>query len=446
MDLSSLPSISSLLRDPPLSEQPHGLAVQVARDFVDSLRRDLLAGRPVPGDHGPLLEKALEAVLRGKLRPVINATGIVVHTNLGRSPLPAEAIERISETASGYCNLELDLASGERGGRLKGVSDRICRLTGAEDCIVVNNNAAATMLALTAVADGGEVVVSRGELVEIGGSFRVPDVIAAGGARMVEVGTTNKTRLSDYASAIGEGTGALLRVHPSNFRIVGFSSRPSRKEISALAEARGVPFLEDLGSGLLSIPPDIPRAAELQEEESVAVALSSGVDLLTFSGDKLLGSVQAGFLVGRKELVQRCRNHPMYRALRLCKLSLAALEATLQLYVSGRASELPVWRMLEKSPDECRQAAEWIAARLPGSEVLPETSFTGGGALPEQGLPTYVAGLALAQPNRVAGKLRRGEPSLLVRVGQDRLLVDPRTLLPGQAEEVVRLLLPFTAP
>jgi L-seryl-tRNA(Ser) seleniumtransferase len=440
MDLSSLPSISSLLQSPPLVDQPHDLAVQVARDFVGGLRRQLLAGRDIPGELSPLLSEALQSAIEGKLRPVINATGIVVHTNLGRAPLPARAVERIGQVASGYCNLEVDLKTGKRGGRLDGVSDRICRLTGAEACTVVNNNAAATMLALTAIAEGGEVVVSRGELVEIGGSFRVPDVISAGGAKLVEVGTTNKTRLSDYSSALGEGTGAILRVHPSNFKMVGFSSRPSRSALAELASSRGVPLLEDLGSGLLSHPPALPNAAELEEEESVSLALAAGVDLLTFSGDKLLGSAQAGFIVGRKDMVERCRSHPMYRALRLCKLSLAALEATLQLYAEGRASELPVWRMLERSPEDCREEARKIASELPGCEVIAETSFTGGGALPGQGLPTFVAALSHPQPNRVAEELRRGEPSLLLRVGHGRLLVDPRTLAEGDSEVVVRLL------
>src|SRR5205823_5536667 len=298
---------------------------------------------------------------RPSLRRVLNATGVLIHTNLGRAPLAAEAIAQVVETARGYSNLELDLRDGTRGSRQDHAAALLRRLTGAEASIVVNNNAAALLLALAALAEGREVIVSRGELVEIGDGFRIPDVLARSGATLVEVGTTNRTRAEDYERAIGERTGALLRVHQSNFKIVGFTEQPPLSELARLAHRHGLPLVDDLGSGVL---------VELGDEPSVSASVAAGADLVTFSGDKLLGGPQAGLVVGRADLVERLRRHPLQRALRADKLGLAALEGTLLLYLDpARAlAEVPVLRMLREEPSVVRSRAERLAAAV-GGEV-----------------------------------------------------------------------------
>ncbi|MEC8424970.1 MAG: L-seryl-tRNA(Sec) selenium transferase, partial [Myxococcota bacterium] len=312
-DLSRLPAVHALTSDPRLSAVPHAVAVRAARAVIAEARETILAGGRLPDD---LPDRAVaRAVLlrRPRLRGVINATGVVLHTNLGRAPLPAEAVHAVRDVACGYANVELELETGRRGGRLRGIADALRDLTGAEDAIAVNNGAAGVLLVLTALARGRSVVVSRGELVEIGGSFRVPDVISAGGARLVEVGTTNRTRVADFAAAVDEDVALLLRVHPSNFRQLGFTERPERAALVALAQETGRPLVEDLGSGLLG---DAPVSGMGLEPEAADVAIRAGVDLVVFSGDKLLGGPQAGLIVGRTPLVQACRTHPLYRALR----------------------------------------------------------------------------------------------------------------------------------
>ncbi len=427
--LARLPAVHVLAADPRLVDVPHAVAVRAAREVVAEARAAVQAGGDLPDDLPGRTVDRVAALRALRLRGCINATGVVLHTNLGRAPLAPEAVQAVADVAAGYANVELELEGGRRGGRLRGVAEPLRALTGAEDAIAVNNNAAAVLLVLTALARGRAVVVSRGELVEIGGSFRVPDVIGAGGARLVEVGTTNRTRVADFAAAMDADTAVLLRVHPSNFRLVGFTERPGRAGLVALARERGVPLVEDLGSGLLGGAP-LPGLG--LEEEAADAAIRAGVDLVCFSGDKLLGGPQAGLVVGRRDLVQRCRQHPLYRALRLDKLGLAALEATLRLYSEGRADAVPVRRMLARPGAELAAAARRIAAGVPGARVEAGESVSGGGALPGQALATSVVVVRGGDPEARARALRLGDPPVVARVARDALVVDPRTVLPGQ--------------
>lgn len=441
MSFRSLPSVSALLAHPRLAGLPHAVAVRAAREALAEARARLVAGEPAGEDVISDAVRRAAALRRRKLRRVINATGVVLHTNLGRAPLAPDAVQALLDVARGYSNTELDLESGQRGGRLDGIASLVAELTGAEAAIVVNNNAAAVLLALTALAAGREVVVSRGELVEIGGSFRVPDVIASGGARLVEVGTTNRTRAADYGRAITPETALLLRVHPSNFRMLGFVERPDRAELVALAHSRGLPVVDDLGSGAL--PPALNTAAagfDWAEAEPVDQAIAAGVDLVCFSCDKLLGGPQAGVIAGRRELVDRLKKHPLYRALRVDKLVLAALEATLLLYREGRSDEIPARAMLNMSEAECQIRAERLAAQLPGAVVEADLGYSGGGALPAQGIPSRVVALRVPDPAGLARRLRQLDPPVVARVARDALLLDPRTLLPGDEPLLVAAL------
>lgn len=388
---------------------------------------------------------ALAAALEQRTRPeaalrrVINATGVVLHTNLGRAPLAPEAVAAVVEACSGYCDAELDLETGARGGRGERVLAQLRALTGAPAALVVNNNAAAVLLALTAVCAGRAVLVSRGELVEIGGSFRVPEVISAGGARLVEVGTTNRTRLADYAAAVSAETGALLRVHPSNFSMQGFVERPARAALAALAADRGLPLIEDLGAGLIG-PSPLPGADGA--DDAVEAALAAGVDLLTCSGDKLLGGPQAGIIVGRADLVERCRRHPLYRALRVDKMTLAALGATLALL--GRGERSPTAAMLAARPEALLARAEQLAAAVSAAaaaaglsvSVEADEARAGGGSWPGEGLPGPVVALRGAGLEALARALRQGSPAVLPRTQRGALRLDPRAMLPGEVELV----------
>src|ERR687885_486580 len=353
MRLRDLPSVDELTRgvDDPL-------AVDAARTVLARGRETIAAGGS-PGDPAALLRDELRTLRAPRLRRVLNATGVIVHTNLGRAPLAALALERVVEAARGYSNLEYDLADGRRGSRQDHVAEALRRLTGAESALVVNNNAAAVLLALAALAEGREVLVSRGELLEIGDGFRIPDVLSRSGARLREVGTTNRTRAGDYERAIGPETALLLRVHQSNFRVVGFTEQPSLEELAAVAGRHGPPLVDDLGSGVL---------VHLEGEPSAKESLAAGADLVCFSGDKLLGGPQAGGVVGRAGLVERLRRHPLQRALRADKLTLAALEATLGLYLDPERAtrEVPVLRMLRESVDAVRARAERLAATAGG--------------------------------------------------------------------------------
>jgi L-seryl-tRNA(Ser) seleniumtransferase len=356
------------------------------------------------------------------LRRVINATGVIVHTNLGRAPLAAAALEQVVDAARGYSNLEYDLDAGGRGSRQSHVTELVGRLTGAEAALVVNNNAAAVMLALAALAEGREVLVSRGELIEIGDGFRIPDVLTRSGARLHEVGTTNRTRAADYKNAIGPETAVLLRVHQSNFRVVGFTEQPRLQELAELAHAHDLVLVDDLGSGAL---------VDVGDEPTARASLAAGADLVCFSGDKLLGGPQAGIIVGRADLVERLRRHPLQRALRADKLTLAALEGTLRLALDA-PDEIPALRMLRESPGAVLARAEQLAAAI-GGEVEETVARAGGGALPLAELPSY----ACAVEERLAERLRRGTPPVVGILRDGRLLLDCRTLTDAEVDEVV---------
>jgi L-seryl-tRNA(Ser) seleniumtransferase len=418
MQLHDLPSVDELART---SDDP--LAVEAARWVIDRAREEIRAGAD-PGDLRARLDVELAGVRRPKLRRVLNATGVIVHTNLGRAPLPATALERVHEIARGYSNLEFDLDRGARGSRQDHAVDILRRLTGAEAALVVNNNAGAVLLALAALAEGREVVVSRGELIEIGDGFRIPDVLAGSGARLVEVGTTNRTRAEDYERAIGPDTAVLLRVHQSNFRVVGFAELPETSRLAAIAARHDLPLVDDLGSGALVPLPDEPAVRD---------ALVAGADLVCFSGDKLLGGPQAGIVVGRAELVQKLRRHPLQRALRADKLTLAALEGTLMLYLDRERAlrEVPALRMVVEDADAVRARAQRLA-ELTGGAVEETVARVGGGALPLAELPSFACALEedLAEP------LRRGEPPVVGVLRDGRLLLDCRTLADGELDEV----------
>jgi L-seryl-tRNA(Ser) seleniumtransferase len=419
-----LPAVGSLLNQPGYRE----LQERYPRALVaDAIREQIAVERATePSDPAERLDRVAQ-LLAGwtapRLRRVINATGVVLHTNLGRAPLSAAAAAAAAEVAAGYSNLELDLESGRRGSRHDLVSDLLRRVTGAEAALVVNNNAAAVLLTLTALARRREVVVSRGQLVEIGGAFRMPDVMRQSGARMVEVGTTNRTRVGDYEAAVGPRTAALLHVHTSNFRLSGFTESTPLAEMAEVARRHRLLLLDDLGSGALDPIADEPLVAD-----SVAVC-----DVVTFSGDKLLGGPQAGIVLGRAEAIQRLARHPLARAVRVDKMTLAALEVTLRQRLLGERS--PVARMLAAGPEELRRRAAQLMVRLREREVAcrlePGASAAGGGSLPERDLPTWL--LVIEGPaSRLAAALRRGEPPVLARVENDRCCVDPRTLLPGE--------------
>ena len=420
--LRALPSVDRLLADERLAEEPHGPAVAAARIVLDRARDAIREGR----QPGPLVEAVLEELAdtrRPSLRRVLNATGILVHTNLGRAPLADAALDRVVEVGSGYSNLEYDVAGGERGSRQDHLAALLQRLTGAEAALVVNNNAAAVLLSLAALAEGREVIVSRGELIEIGDGFRIPDVLARSGARLIEVGTTNRTRAADYEQAVGPETALLLRVHQSNFRIVGFAERPGLVELAEVARRHGIPLVDDLGSGALVAIGDEPTPAE---------SLRAGADLVCFSGDKLLGGPQAGVVVGKADLVERLRRHPLQRALRADKLTLAALEGTLSLaFTPETRGRIPILRMLEEPLEQVRARAERLAG-LVGGEVEETVARVGGGALPLAELPSA----ACAVEESLAEPLRLGDPPVVAVVRDGRTLLDCRTLTDAETDEV----------
>ena len=415
MKLRDLPSVDELART---SADP--LAVDAARTVLARAREQIRAGAE-PGDLAQQLEAELRAAHEPKLRRVLNATGVIVHTNLGRAPLAAAALEQVTQVARGYSNLEYDLDAGARGSRQTHVAELLRRLTGAEAALVVNNNAAAVLLALAALAEGREVIVSRGELIEIGDGFRIPDVLARSGARLREVGTTNRTRARDYERAIGPDTGVLLRVHQSNFRVVGFTEQPSVSDLADVARRHELVLVDDLGSGAL---------VEIGDEPSPRSSLAAGADLVCFSGDKLLGGPQAGIVAGRADLVERLRRHPLQRALRADKLTLAALEGTLRVALE-QPDDVPVLRMLREPADGVRARAE-LLARTVGGEVEETVARAGGGALPLAELPSY----ACAVEETLAERLRAAEPPIVGIVRDGRLLLDCRTLTDADVDEV----------
>ena len=456
MDHSSpfrnLPSVNEVLRAPPVQAlvaiYAHDQLVAAIRDELADWRDRLARGESPDGAaevEGLALRVAqrLGQAFRSKLLPVINATGIVLHTNLGRAPIAEEAARAAYEAARGYLNLELDLPTGKRSSRPLAIREWLCRLTGAESATAVNNNAAATVIALRALCQGKEVVISRGQLIEIGGSFRIPDIMAVSGAILREVGTTNITRLADYERAIGPNTAALMLVHTSNYRISGFTKSVALSDLVVLGKNRGLPVLDDIGSGALL---GFSRFG-FQGEPVARERIAAGADLVLFSGDKLLGGPQAGILAGRRELIQKIEKDPLMRAFRLDKMTLAALEATLRLYFhEDRAlREISVLRMLGTPLPELRQRAEALAARLRELEgltavkVREDIAFVGGGSLPDQVMNTYVVEIEARNLTDadLAHRLRTGTPAVVGRLRDGKLVLDIRTIFPHQEDTLV---------
>ena len=427
-----LPSVGRLLLEPEIQEL---LRTEPRIAVVDAVRESLAAARTrragPPESWGADVRERLADRGRPSLRPVLNATGVVLHTNLGRAPLAKAAIAAMAEVGAGYSNLEFDLDTGARGSRSDHCRASLRAVTGAEDALAVNNAAGALLLGLGALAAGHEVLISRGELIEIGGSFRIPDILEQSGARLREVGTTNRTHLDDYRHALGPGVGAVLTVHRSNFEQRGFVATPEQADLAVLAREAGLPYLVDVGSGLV-----VDLAAwGLRDEPRVQDALAAGADLVLFSGDKLLGGPQAGCLAGQRELVARCRRHPIARAVRADKMTLAGLEATLSLYrdPAQAVREIPVLRMLTLDEEELTRRAEQLAALCPsalGAALEPGESAVGGGSFPGAVLPTTLVALDAGRlgPDGLALRLRVGEPSVIARVAGGRILLDPRTL------------------
>lgn len=451
--LRRLPAVGRLLNEVWVRDlevrYPRSLVTAELQAHLDELRSAVRAGRLSARELEARLERLPEAVaarlarcLRPSLQPVVNATGIILFTNAGRAPLAESALDQVRATA-GYCNLEFDLLQGRRGRRDSHVEGRLVHLLATEAATVVNNAAAALVLILNTLARGKKVLVSRGELIEIGGSFRLPEVMEAGGARLREVGTTNRTHLSDYERAIDEETALILRVHPSNYRVVGFTTRPEVRELAELAHRHGLPMVHDTGSGLLFRDPH----PALREEPVVSESLAAGADLVCFSGDKLLGGPQAGVIAGRSELVQRLRRNPLMRALRVDKLTLAALEATLLEYAAGTYREhLPVWRMLYAEPEAIRDRAKRVVSELAGGgfqlRVVPGESYTGGGSAPQEALPTWLieVGSPSLSAAQIEERLRLRQPPILARVSRERVLLDLRTVLPEEDAELAAAL------
>lgn len=434
-DLRSLPSVEQLLQTPAAKEMiaAYGrpLSLEALRIALDQARRRFPEEGDIP-DREALLASAgqlLREWVAPTLLPLINATGVILHTNLGRAPLSAAAMQAVHEVALGYSNLEYDLDQGRRGSRLTHAETWLCRLTGAEAALVVNNNAAAVLLALTALARRRAVVIARSQLVEIGGGFRVPEVMKQSGARLVEVGTTNRVHLSDYEDALEEHPALFMRAHRSNFTILGFTSEPTLEEIARLAHHAGLPLVDDLGSGSLL---DTARYG-LGHEPTVQESLDAGADLVCFSGDKLLGGPQAGVIVGRADLISKLRKQPLARALRADKLCLAALNATLLHYLIDDAErQIPVWRMIAAELDEIKARAQSWVEQLGCGEIIPGESTVGGGSLPGETMPTWLLALDSPSPNRTLSHLRRCQPPVIARVQDQRMVLDPRTVLPSQ--------------
>jgi L-seryl-tRNA(Ser) seleniumtransferase len=455
-----LPSVDDLLREKAVASlveaQGQPATVEAIRVVLAKVREEI-AGGHLTSEEGVQLaiaglpdgiSRQLDHAMQFSLRPAINATGVILHTNLGRAPLSASALKRITEVAGSYSNLEFDIAAGERGKRDVHVERLFSRLLNHEGVsgirtVVVNNCAAAVMLALNTLAEGGEVIVSRGELVEIGGSFRVPDVMAKSGAVLREVGTTNRTRIADYERAIHEKTRLLLRVHRSNFAIVGFTEQPSLEELAALGRKHNLPVMEDLGGGAL-----LTLRSLGVNESGVMDSLRAGVDLVTYSGDKMLGGPQAGLLSGREELIRKIRSNPLFRALRVDKLTYAALEATLMEYIRQNYDAIPFARMMRLSAEEIRRRAENIGEGLKSNrrlrvEIMPGESLVGGGSAPTSTLPTFLLAITAESlsADEVSARLRAHNPPVIARVEEGRVLLDLRTVFDQEHLEVIKALL-----
>jgi L-seryl-tRNA(Ser) seleniumtransferase len=438
-DLRSLPSVDRLISDGRIQSRQeiytHDLVLQLAREHLDRVRADIAAGKPAPS-FDAMVESIcarLDAMSEPTQRPVINATGVILHTNLGRAPLSRETTAAMEQCARGYTNLEIDLDSGKRGSRLVHVEPLLCRLTGAEAALVVNNNAGGVLLALTALSRRKEVIVSRGQAVEIGGGFRIPDVMRQSGAKLVEVGTTNRTYLSDYEEGITTRTSALLRVHSSNFKVVGFTEGVELGQLIELGKRHDLIVLDDLGSGCLL---DTTRYG-LEPEPMVQHSIAAGVGLAMFSADKLLGGPQAGVIVGSSPLVAKLRKHPLARAVRIDKVRLAGLAATLTHYLKGEAeTEVPIWHMIAMPLDEIeKRARRWQQALGDIASVVEGESMVGGGSLPGGTLPTRLVAIkSKGKVKELADRMRREPPIVIGRIEKDLFMLDPRTVLPEEEE------------
>ena len=436
-DLPSVDQLLAALAAEPGAGSP--LATAAAREALDCARQSIAAGEATPSFAQIAAEAAarLADELRPPLRPLINATGVIIHTNLGRAPLAREAIEAMAALSGGYSNLEYDTAGGTRGSRHTILEPLLRRLTGAEAAMAVNNNASAVLLALAALAPGKEVIVSRGQLVEIGGGFRIPDVMRQSRAKLVEVGTTNRTRIGDFEAAISDRTAAIMRVHPSNFRVTGFTESPALEELAGLASARGVALIDDVGSGCLLDATKFGLAPEARPQDSIA----AGADVVMFSGDKLLGGPQGGLVVGGSAALDRLKRHPLARAVRMDKASIAGLAATLRIYLEGEAeSRIPVWRMIALGLDELGRRALAMAAAIGSSATVADgRSMIGGGSLPEESLPTKLVSLAgrrVRNATAIAASLRGG--GVVARVEDGCVLLDPRTIDPADDDRAAR--------
>lgn len=434
-ELRNLPQVDRLLSALG-DEASRSMAVSATRAVLDEARTAILNGAAAASVEELVgrIRFFLEASRRQRLTPVINATGVLLHTNLGRAPLSAEAIAAVERTGAGYSNLEYDVAEGSRGSRYEFATGLLTTLTGAESALVVNNNAAAVLLVLAGVAADKEVVISRGELIEIGGGFRIPEILAESGAILREVGTTNRTHLSDYESAIGPQTGAVMKVHPSNYRVVGFASSVSAPELVSLARHHGVGFIHDLGSGLSRREIGGMQVSWLQDEPTAVESVAQGADVVTFSGDKLLGGPQAGIILGRAHFIERLRRSPLVRALRPDKMTLSALEATLVAYLEGREAELPIWRMALADSSELEPRALKLRSELADTdakvEVVDGFSTAGGGSAPGADIPTVILEVSprTKSPEEVARSLINYETPVIARISGDHVFIDLRTV------------------
>ncbi len=443
VSLRDIPSVDQILHNPRteqlLGTYGHAWTVSALRKVLNELRQSLpdLAEMPSDAELVNSLESILQKQSQPSLRPVINATGVLLHTNLGRAPLSQAALAAVESVACGYSTLEYDLTKGKRGKRDIHASALLTRLTGGESALVVNNNAAAVLLALSALSKGKKVAISRSQLVEIGGGFRIPDVMKQSGAKLLEVGTTNRTRLADFEQAIAEGASLLLVAHQSNFKIIGFTEEPALEDLARLAHQHDLPLMVDLGSGAIL---DTAKYG-LAHETTVQETLAKGADLVCFSGDKLLGGPQAGILIGKADLLTKIRRHPLYRAIRADKLCLAALSATLLHYLKGEAEQaIPLYQMLSRSIESLQaQVQKWID-RLQAGSAMEGFSTIGGGSLPGETLPTCLLALKVKSPAKLAATLREATPPIIARVQDDLLLLDPRTVLPWQEETLLKSL------
>jgi L-seryl-tRNA(Ser) seleniumtransferase len=444
--LRQIPPVNDILQSPefgelrPLLQTPFGMSI--LEEVMSQVRRDLTSSANVVARAQLTKQIATETasriadLLKPSLRRVINASGVVLHTNLGRAPISSQAIDHLRHVAAGYSNLEFDVADGARGKRDTHIERLMQRLLDCEAAIVVNNNAAAVLLVLNTFGEGGEVIASRGEQVEIGGSFRIPEIMAKSGARLREVGATNRTRIKDYEKAINENTRLLLRVHPSNFRMIGFTERPTLEQFVSLGRKKNIPTFEDMGSGCLY---DL-KAAGINDEPVVSESIRAGVDIICFSGDKLLGGPQAGIIAGKRIHVERVRQNPLFRALRVDKLTIAVLESVLLSYLSGRKEDIPIWRMLTASESELQGRAESFARRAGSiAKAVPLSSIVGGGSAPEVYLPSWgvVFKVDRMSAAELEKQLRAADPPVIVRIENDQVVLDLRTVFPDEEEKLL---------